>query len=110
MRDLQQRGRQTRADREPHAERGAGLHLRAGDDGAGADQQVRPLLLELGDGVERRRRAQRHLDRRQAALRQRIGQRHRIVDVVDRHHRQGTDAVQQGKDRRWSAHDTSRSN
>jgi hypothetical protein len=98
------------SDRELHAERGAGLHLRAGDDRAGADQQLWPLFLQLGDGIEGRRRAQCHFDRRQTAIRQRVRQRDRILDMVDRHHRQRLDAAQQGKGRRWSAHDTSRSN
>ena len=80
---VEQRGRRARGDEEARAggERSATCARRR--DRAGADDRALDLGRDPLDRGQRGRRAQRHLDRRQPAAHERLGQRHGVLDVVD---------------------------
>ena len=76
-------GRRARGDEEARAGGQRVGDLRGRRDRAGADDGAFDLVGDPLDRRQRRVRAQRHLDRRQPAAHERLGQRHGVVDVVD---------------------------
>ena len=65
------------------------------DDGAGTDDDVGHLGGDAFDGLQRGRCAQRQLDDRQAAVDERLGDRHRVGGVVHDDDRDDGDDVEQ---------------